>query len=193
MISFIKGRLVEKTPTEVIVDVNGVGYQINISLHSYSLLPADELITLYTYLQIKDDAHTLFGFVQKLEREIFKLLISVSGIGANTARNMLSYIHPNELLQAIATEDVKTIQSIKGIGLKTAQRVIIDLKDKVLKMKDIDEISVVAHNTNADEALSALEVLGFVRKTAEKAVKKIVEQHPEAKVEEIIKLALKNL
>lgn len=193
MISFIKGRLVEKTPTEVIVDVNGVGYQINISLHSYSLLPADELITLYTYLQIKDDAHTLFGFVQKLEREIFKLLISVSGIGANTARNMLSYIHPNELLQAIATEDVKTIQSIKGIGLKTAQRVIIDLKDKVLKMKDIDEISVVAHNTNADEALSALEVLGFVRKTAEKVVKKIVEQHPEAKVEEIIKLALKNL
>lgn len=193
MISFIKGRLVEKTPTEVIVDVNGVGYQINISLHSYSLLPTDELITLYTYLQIKDDAHTLFGFVQKLEREIFKLLISVSGIGANTARNMLSYIHPNELLQAIATEDVKTIQSIKGIGLKTAQRVIIDLKDKVLKMKDIDEISVVAHNTNADEALSALEVLGFVRKTAEKAVKKIVEQHPEAKVEEIIKLALKNL
>lgn len=193
MISFIKGRLVEKTPTEVIVDVNGVGYQINISLHSYSLLPADELITLYTYLQIKDDAHTLFGFVQKLEREIFKLLISVSGIGANTARNMLSYIHPNELLQAIATEDVKTIQSIKGIGLKTAQRVIIDLKDKVLKMKDIDEISVVAHNTNADEALSALEVLGFVRKTAEKAVKKIVEQHPGAKVEEIIKLALKNL
>ncbi|HLT65342.1 MAG TPA: Holliday junction branch migration protein RuvA [Flavobacterium sp.] len=193
MISFIKGRLVEKTPTEVIVDVNGVGYQINISLHSYSLLPADELITLYTYLQIKDDAHTLFGFVQKLEREIFKLLISVSGIGANTARNMLSYIHPNELLQAIAAEDVKTIQSIKGIGLKTAQRVIIDLKDKVLKMKDIDEISVVAHNTNADEALSALEVLGFVRKTAEKAVKKIVEQHPEAKVEEIIKLALKNL
>lgn len=193
MISFIKGRLVEKTPTEVIVDVNGVGYQINISLHSYSLLPANELITLYTYLQIKDDAHTLFGFVQKLEREIFKLLISVSGIGANTARNMLSYIHPNELLQAIATEDVKTIQSIKGIGLKTAQRVIIDLKDKVLKMKDIDEISVVAHNTNADEALSALEVLGFVRKTAEKAVKKIVEQHPEAKVEEIIKLALKNL
>lgn len=193
MISFIKGRLVEKTPTEVIVDVNGVGYQINISLHSYSLLPADELITLYTYLQIKDDAHTLFGFVQKLEREIFKLLISVSGIGANTARNMLSYIHPNELLQAIATEDVKTIQSIKGIGLKTAQRVIIDLKDKVLKMKDIDEISVVAHNTNADEALSALEVLGFVRKTAEKTVKKIVEQHPEAKVEEIIKLALKNL
>lgn len=193
MISFIKGRLVEKTPTEVIVDVNGVGYQINISLHSYSLLPADELITLYTYLQIKDDAHALFGFVQKLEREIFKLLISVSGIGANTARNMLSYIHPNELLQAIAAEDVKTIQSIKGIGLKTAQRVIIDLKDKVLKMKDTDEISVVAHNTNADEALSALEVLGFVRKTAEKAVKKIVEQHPEAKVEEIIKLALKNL
>ncbi len=193
MISFIKGRLVEKTPTEVIIETSGIGYQVNISLHTYSLLTDSEAIMLYTYFQIKDDAHTLFGFVEKLEREIFKMLISVSGIGANTARNMLSYIHPKELIQAIANEDVKTIQSIKGIGLKTAQRVIIELKEKVLKMNEVDEISVTHHNTNADEALSALEVLGFVRKNAEKTVKKIVEQNPEAGVEQIIKLALKSL
>lgn len=193
MISFIKGRLVEKTPTEVIIETSGMGYQVNISLHTYSLLTDSEAIMLYTYFQIKDDAHTLFGFVEKLEREIFKMLISVSGIGANTARNMLSYIHPKELIQAIANEDVKTIQSIKGIGLKTAQRVIIELKEKVLKMNEVDEISVTHHNTNADEALSALEVLGFVRKNAEKTVKKIVEQNPEAGVEQIIKLALKSL
>ena len=193
MISFIKGRLVEKTPTEVIIETSGIGYQVNISLHTYSLLTDSEAIMLYTYFQIKDDAHTLFGFVEKLEREIFKMLISVSGIGANTARNMLSYIHPKELIQAIANEDVKNIQSIKGIGLKTAQRVIIELKEKVLKMNEVDEISVTHHNTNADEALSALEVLGFVRKNAEKTVKKIVEQNPEAGVEQIIKLALKSL
>lgn len=193
MISFIKGRLVEKTPTEVIIETSGIGYQVNISLHTYSLLTDSEAIMLYTYFQIKDDAHTLFGFVEKLEREIFKMLISVSGIGANTARNMLSYIHPKELIQAIANEDVKTIQSIKGIGLKTAQRVIIELKEKVLKMNEVDEISVTHHNTNADEALSALEVLGFVRKNSEKTVKKIVEQNPEAGVEQIIKLALKSL
>lgn len=193
MISFIKGRLVEKVPTEVIIDNNGIGYQVNISLNTYSLISDSESVMLYTYLQVKEDSHTLFGFADKLEREIFKLLISVSGIGANTARNMLSYIHPKELMQAIVQEDVKAIQAIKGIGLKTAQRVIIELKEKVMKMHDLDEISVAHHNTNADEALSALEVLGFVRKTAEKMVKKILEQNPEAGVEQIIKLALKNL
>jgi len=193
MISFIKGRLVEKAPTEVIIDSNGIGYQVNISLNTYSLITDSESIMLYTYLQVKEDSHTLFGFADKLEREIFKLLISVSGIGANTARNMLSYIQPKELMQAVVQEDVKAIQAIKGIGLKTAQRVIIELKEKVMKMHDLDEISVAHHNTNADEALSALEVLGFVRKTAEKMVKKILEQNPEAGVEQIIKLALKNL
>ncbi|HLW63578.1 MAG TPA: Holliday junction branch migration protein RuvA, partial [Flavobacterium sp.] len=168
-------------------------YQVNISLNTYSLITDSESIMLYTYLQVKEDSHTLFGFADKLEREIFKLLISVSGIGANTARNMLSYIQPKELMQAVVQEDVKAIQAIKGIGLKTAQRVIIELKEKVMKMHDLDEISVAHHNTNADEALSALEVLGFVRKTAEKMVKKILEQNPEAGVEQIIKLALKNL
>jgi len=193
MISFIKGRLVEKSPTEVVIETNGVGYQINISLHSYSQIKDSEALMLYTYLQIKEDAHTLYGFVEKLEREIFKLLISVSGIGANTARNMLSYIHPKDLVHAIAHEDVKTIQSIKGIGLKTAQRVIIDLKEKIVKIYEINEISTPQNNTNAEEALSALEVLGFVRKSAEKVVQKIVVEMPDASVEDIIKLALKKL
>lgn len=193
MISFIKGRLVEKSPTEVIIETNGIGYQVHISLHTYSMITDSEAIELYTYLQIKEDAHTLFGFVEKFEREIFKLLISVSGIGANTARNMLSYIHPKELMQAIAHEDVKTIQGIKGIGIKTAQRVIIDLKEKVIKLYEISEISTPRNNTNADEALSALEVLGFVRKSAEKVIQKIVDETPSATVEEIIKLALKKL
>lgn len=193
MIAHLQGRLVEKTPTEVIIDCNGVGYQINISLHSYSLLPATENVRLYTYLQIKEDAHTLFGFVEKSEREIFKLLLSVSGIGAGIARTMLSSLEPKQVIQALASGDVATIQAVKGIGAKTAQRAILDLKDKVLKVYDLDEVSVSANNTNRDEALSALEVLGFNKKLAEKAVEKVVKENPGATVEAIIKSALKNL
>lgn len=193
MISFIKGRLFEKTPTEIIVDCNGVGYQINISLHTYSLLPATENIFVYTYFLVKEDAQVLYGFIEKSEREIFKLLISVSGIGGNTARNILSYITPKELMQAIASNDVKTIQAVKGIGVKTAQRLILDLREKVIKLYDLQDLTVPVHNTNAEEALSALEVLGFVRKAAEKVVAKIVDKTPDATVETIIKQALKNL
>lgn len=193
MIAFLKGRLVEKTPTDIIIDCNGIGYQVHISLHSYSLIKDQEAIQIYTYLQIKEDAHTLYGFIEKIERELFKLLISVSGIGGNTARNMLSYITPKELIQAIAAGDVKTIQAVKGIGLKTAQRVIIDLQEKVQKLYGLEELSVAVNNTNAEEALSALEVLGFVRKATEKVVKKIVAQDPQATVEQIIKSALKSL
>ncbi|SHL98189.1 Holliday junction branch migration protein RuvA [Myroides odoratimimus] len=193
MIAHIQGRLVEKTATEVVIDCGGVGYLIHISLHTFSQIGSSENLRLYTYLQIKEDGHTLFGFIDKIERELFKLLISVSGIGGNTARNMLSSIAPKELLQAIASADVKTIQSVKGIGAKTAQRVILDLQEKVIKLYNIDEVSPVINNTNADEALSALEVLGFVRKSAEKVVDKIVKQTPDASVEFIIKQALKNL
>lgn len=193
MISFVKGRLVEKSPTELIVDCNGIGYQLNISLHTYTSLPDSENIQLYTYLQIKEDSHTLYGFIEKIEREIFKLLISVSGVGGNTARNMLSYVSPKELLHAISNNDVKTIQSIKGIGLKTAQRIVIDLQEKVIKLYNIEDLTFTIHNTNAEEALSALEVLGFLRKSSEKIVKRIVEQTPDATVEMIIKQALKNL
>lgn len=193
MIAHLQGKLTEKTPTEVVIDCGGVGYHVNISLHTYSLLPTTDHIKLYTYLQIKEDAHTLFGFVEKSEREIFKMLLSVSGIGASIARTMLSSIEPKQIIQAIGSGDVGTIQSIKGIGVKTAQRVILDLKDKVLKLYDLDELSMVHNNTNKDEALSALEVLGFVRRISEKIVEKIVRENPTATAEFIIKQALKNL
>ncbi len=193
MISHLQGKLVEKSPTHVVIECNGVGYHVNISLHTYSLLPSNDLIKLYTHLQIKEDAHTLFGFVEKSEREIFKLLLSVSGIGASIARTMLSSLDPRQITNAIASSDVGTIQSIKGIGSKTAQRVILDLKEKMLKLYDIDEVSIVQNNTTRDEALSALEVLGFVRKTSEKIVEKIIKEDPESSLESIIKKALKIL
>ncbi len=193
MITHIKGRLVEKNPTDVVIDCGGVGYLLHISLHTFSLLPDEEVLQLYTHLQVKEDSHTLFGFVEKSEREIFRLLISVSGIGASTARTMLSSLHPNQIKEAIASNDVATIQSIKGIGAKTAQRVIIDLKDKILKVYNIDEVSVSQSNTNKDEALSALETLGFNRKLATKVVDRILKNTPNETVENIIKQALKNL
>lgn len=193
MIAHIQGKLVEKNPTEVVIDCNGVGYQVNISLHTFGLLPPTDFVKLFTYLLVKEDSHSLFGFVEKSEREIFKLLLSVSGIGANTARTMLSSLEPKQIINALASGDVGTIQSIKGIGAKTAQRAILDLKDKVLKLYDIEEVSLLQSNTNKDEALSALEVLGFVRKASEKVVDKIVASMPEASVETIIKQALKNL
>jgi Holliday junction DNA helicase RuvA len=193
MIAHLQGKLVEKTPTQVVIDCGGVGYHVNISLHTYSLLPATDFIKLYTHLQIKEDSHTLFGFVEKSEREIFKLLLSVSGIGASIARTMLSSLDPKQITNAIASADVITIQSIKGIGSKTAQRVILDLKEKVLKLYDLDEVSMSHSNTNRDEALSALEVLGFVRKTSERVIEKIIKDAPDSSVESIIKQALKNL
>jgi len=193
MITHLKGKLVEKNPTHIVIECAGVGYFVNISLHTFSKIGDSESIQLYTHLQIKEDAHTLFGFAEKSEREIFRLLLSVSGIGSSTARTMLSSLSPAQIRDAIATGDVPTIQGIKGIGAKTAQRVILDLKDKVLKVYDIDELSAPSNNTNKDEALSALEVLGFVRKQAEKVVDKVVGQDPGLSVENIIKLALKNL
>ncbi len=193
MIAHLQGKMVEKTPTGVVIDCNGVGYDVNISLHTYSLLPDSENVKLYTYLLVKEDSHTIFGFAEKAERELFKLLLSVSGVGAGTARTMLSSLEPKHIINSIGSGDVGTIQSIKGIGTKTAQRVILDLKDKVLKLYDLGEVSVSAYNTNRDEALSALEVLGFNKKLAEKAVEKIVKDNPSAGVETIIKQALKNL
>ncbi len=193
MIAHVKGKLVEKSPTEVVVECNGVGYAIHISLHTYSLLPNDENIKLFTYQHIKEDAHTLFGFMDKAERELFKLLLSVSGIGPGTARTMLSSIPPDNIIQAIANGDVATIQSAKGVGVKTAQRVIIDLKDKVLKIYNVESIEIAPKNRNRDEALDALEVLGFIRKSSEKIIDKILKEDPTATVESLIKKALKNL
>ena len=193
MIHHLKGKLVEKNPTYVIIECGGVGYFVNISLHTFSKLNDAENISLFTHLQVKEDSHTLFGFSEKSEREIFKLLLSVSGIGSSTARSMLSSLSPAQIRDAIASGDVPTIQGIKGIGAKTAQRVILDLRDKVLKVYDIDEVSSNSNNTSKEEALSALEVLGYSRRQAEKVVDKVLHQDPSLSVENIIKLALKNL
>ncbi|GLB51007.1 Holliday junction ATP-dependent DNA helicase RuvA [Neptunitalea chrysea] len=193
MITHISGKLTEKNPTYVIIDCHGVGYFINISLNTYSSIGSAEQLKLYTHLQIKEDAHTLYGFTTLAEREVFRLLISVSGIGTGIARTMLSSLTAKEVATAIATENVTAIQSVKGIGAKTAQRVILDLKDKVLKIHEIEDINISEGNTNKDEALSALEVLGFVRKQAEKVVQKIAAEDSELSVEAIIKEALKRL
>ena len=155
MITQIRGRLVEKNPTYVVVDCAGVGYLLHVSLQTFSSLPTDENIRLFTHLSIREDAHTLYGFITKTEREVFKLLISVSGVGPSIARTMLSSMSSEEVQNAIASENVALIQSVKGIGAKTAQRVIVDLKDKILKTFDIDEVSLSSNNTNKEEALSA--------------------------------------
>jgi len=193
MITQISGKLVEKNPTYAIVDCNGVGYLLHISLNTFSSLPDQDAVRLYTHLLIREDAHTLFGFINKTEREVFRLLISVSGVGPSIARTMLSSMTSEEIQQAIASENVPLIQSVKGIGAKTAQRVIVDLKDKILKTFDLDEVSVHTNNTNKEEALSALEVLGFARKQSEKAISSIIKTQKDASVEQLIKLALKNL
>ncbi len=193
MITHIQGKLVEKNPTDVVIDCNGVGYLLNISLNTYSQISDQESIKLYTHLQVREDSHTLFGFSSLAEREIFRLLISVSGIGASIARTMLSSLTPKQVREGIATEDVALIQSIKGIGLKTAQRTIIELKDKILKVYDIDDVSISQSNTSKEEALSALEVLGFNKKQSERVIEKFVASNSDANVETIIKEALKSL
>ncbi len=193
MITHIKGKLIEKNPTNIVIDCNGIGYSINISLHTFSQISEKENVKLFTHLQVREDSHTLFGFSGKLEREIFRLLISVSGIGASIARTMLSSLSPEQVMDAIAQNDIATIQSVKGIGSKTAQRVVLDLKDKILKVYGLDDVSATSSNTNKNEALSALETLGFARKQAERVCDKIVKENPNASVETIIKQALKNL
>jgi len=193
MITHVKGRLVEKAPTSVVIESNGIGYLINISLNTFSQIPDNENLKLFTHLQIKEDSHTLYGFYTIKEREIFRLLISVNGIGSNIARTMLSSISPEQIIDAISRENVSLIQSVKGIGSKTAQRVIIDLRDKILKVYDLDEGITSSNNTNREEALSALEVLGINKKSSERLVDKIVLENPDISVESIIKETLKNL
>ena len=164
MIAHISGRLVEKSTTNVVIECQGVGYDINISLYTLSKISEGEQLKLFTFLQVKEDSHTLWGFIDKLERELFKLLISVSGIGGNIARTMLSTFAPTEIINAIATEDVAVIKSVKGVGPKTAQRVIIDLKDKVNKIHKVDGEKLQSTSNVKEEALAALETLGFNRK-----------------------------
>ena len=193
MITQIIGRLVEKTPTQVVIDCNGVGYAVNISLHTFSQINDNENIKLYTHLQVREDSHTLFGFNTTIERSVFLLLISVSGIGSSTARTMLSSLEPLQIQRAIISEDLNTIKSIKGIGLKTAQRVLIELKDKMLNLQVEGEIQNFGNNTIKDEALSALEVLGYTRKQSERILDSIIQSAPESSVEELIKEALNKL
>jgi len=193
MITHLKGKLIEKNPTNIIVDCNGVGYSVNISLHTFSQLPSGENVKLFIHLQVREDSHTLFGFSSKVEREVFRLLISVSGIGASIARTMLSTLSPEQVMEAITQNNIAVIQSVKGIGAKTAQRVVLDLKDKIIKIYGLDEVSLVSSNTNRNEALSALETLGFARKQVEKVCDDIINKNPNASVETIIKQALKNL
>ena len=193
MITQIIGRLVEKTPTQVVIDCNGVGYAVNISLYTFSQINDNENIKLYTHLQVREDSHTLFGFNTTIERSVFILLISVSGIGSSTARMMLSSLEPLQIQRAIISEDLNTIKSIKGIGLKTAQRVLIELKDKMLNLQIEGEIQNFGNNTIKDEALSALEVLGYTRKQSERILDSVIQSAPDSSVEELIKEALNKL
>ena len=192
MITQIKGRLVEKSPTELVVDCNGVGYSINISLNTFSQLNDEENIKLFTHLIVKEDSHTLFGFSTKSERELFKLLISVSGVGASTARTMLSSLTPVEIISSINNEDVNSVQSIKGIGSKTAQRIILELKDKVLSLES-DDSQIQMISKDATEAITALEVLGYSRKQTSKIVNQIKTENHGITVESLIKKALNKL
>ena len=193
MITQIIGRLVEKTPTQVVIDCNGVGYAVNISLYTFSQINDGENIKLYTHLQVREDSHTLFGFNTTIERSVFLLLISVSGIGSSIARMMLSSLEPLQIQRAIISDDLNTIKSVKGIGLKTAQRVLIELKDKMLNLQVEGEIQNFGNNTIKDEALSALEVLGYTRKQSERILDSIIQNAPESSVEELIKEALNKL
>ena len=193
MITHIRGRLVEKHPDHVVVECNGLGYFLVVSLQTFSNLPDREDIHLFTHQVIREDAHTLYGFYSKTEREIFKLLLSVSGVGPSTAITMLSSMETEEIQEAIAREDVAKIQSVKGIGLKTAQRVIVDLRDKILKSYEISEELQTPNNTIRNEALSALEVLGFNKKKVEKTIQVILQEAPDTSLEDLIKKALKNL
>ena len=193
MITQIIGRLVEKTPTQVVVDCNGVGYAVHISLNTYSQIGDEEKIKLFTHKQVREDSHTLFGFHSPVERSVFLLLISVSGIGASTARTMLSSLKPQQIRDAILSEDLNTIKSVKGIGLKTAQRVLIELKDKMMNLFDGEEIQIFGNNTIKDEALSALEVLGYSRKQSDSIINRIIQSSPDSSVEELIKEALNKL
>ena len=192
MINYLKGRLVEKKPTYAVIECNGIGYYANVSLHTYSTLKEEESCKLFTHLVIREDAHTLYGFSTENERFIFKMLISVSGVGPNTARMILSSMTPSEVQQTIANEQVNALKAVKGIGAKTAERVIVDLKDKILSgLDDSQEISI--GNTSKEETLKALEVLGFSRKSSEKVIDKILRENPDLAVEEIIKAALANM
>lgn len=193
MYDYLSGKLVYKGPTHVVLDVGGVGYHLVISLNTFEQIKAHEQCKLYVSFQVREDSHTLYGFFEEGERKLFHHLISVSGIGANTARMMLSSITPSEIQTAIVNGDVNLIQRIKGIGPKSAQRIILELQDKLKKEGPDTLITVPKNQTVIDEALSALVMLGFVKQKAEKVVHAIYKNEPESSVEHLIKVALKSL
>ena len=193
MIDYIKGVITELNPASVVVENGGIGYFINISVNTFSRIDSQKEIKILVHEVIREDAHQLFGFADKEERDIFRQLISVSGIGANTARMMLSSLTPGEIEKAILDSNVNLLKSVKGIGLKTAQRIIVDLKDKLGKQTGSGEIFPLADNTSREEALSALVMLGFSKSAVSKVLDKIVREEKTLTVEELIKRALKNL
>jgi Holliday junction DNA helicase RuvA len=195
MIAFVRGNFVRKTPAQVVVDVNGVGYELQISLNTYSAISNSESGQLFTYLHITENAQTLFGFFEMGEKELFLQLISVSGVGASTARMMLSGMRPDEIVKAIVQANAKQLEGIKGIGKKTAERLIVELRDKLGKqsLENLHSSNIV-HNTRAQDALNALMALGIGKSMADAALKKALQSDTEqTPLEDIIKLALKNL
>lgn len=199
MIEYIKGELTELTPALATIEAAGIGYGLNISLNTFSAIQGQKEVKLYVYEAIREDAHVLFGFVNKREREMFLLLITVSGVGANTARMILSSLSVNELCNAISTNNERVMKSVKGIGLKTAQRIIVDLRDKIVELGIAEELpvgGVVAppvNNQVKDEAVSALTMLGFAPAPSQKVVLAILKEQPDAPVEVVVKLALKQI
>lgn len=194
MIAHIEGKLVQKTPTYVVIDCGGIGYAIHISLFTYEQIPNSETLKLFTHLVIKEDSHTLYGFMDEEERTLFVQLISVSGVGTNTARLMLSSLKPNDIKVAITTGNWALIKTVKGIGEKTAQKVVIDLKNKIKGDELIGGLSLGgSHNVQMEEALAALVMLGFSKNEAEKGLQKVRQQNPLYSVEELVKNTLKIL
>jgi len=193
MIAFLKGDFVNKTPASVWVDVNGTGYEVQISLHTFSKIQQLDKGQLYTSLLIREDAHILYGFFEMAEKEMFLQLLNVSGIGASTARMMLSYMKPDELARAIVQGEVRILENIKGIGKKTAERIVVELKDKLAKHTLETNIPAMKHNTLHSDALNALLALGINRQAAEQAIQKTLAQQPGLPLEELIKKALRIL
>ena len=193
MYDYLQGKITELTPTYLVIELNNIGYLLNISVNTFSILKVDSNEKIFVHQIIREDAHILYGFKNKKEREVFRLLISVSGVGANTARMILSSLNPDEVAQAISKENVHLLQSIKGIGAKTAQRMVVDLKDKMAKVHISDEIIYSEYNTITEEALSALVMLGFQKSLVEKTLSRITRETKGLSVEELIKMALKVL
>ncbi len=194
MYAYLQGRFTKKTPAQIYVDVNGVGYEVNISLNTYSAIQGLDEGRIYTHLQVKEDAHTLFGFFGEEEKEIFQLLISVSGVGASTARMMLSSLKPSEVVQAIAQGNSKLLEGVKGIGKKTAERLVLELKDKVNKQNQSTGTFFAAQSSIEQDAIVALTALGIAKNQAEAAVQKVMKLEPNTdQLEILIKKALKSI